>query len=327
MDITLLEKFFSGKATRQEREEVLAFFKKEQLDYTSEKALQAWWQQYLIDHQDENVESRVLTNIHQRIDRLDSGKKRLNPFFKIAAVIVLVFSISFVVYEYANNTVETPQIASLEMISKETPPGAKRQFMLPDGSLVFLNAGSRITYPPMFSADIRSVSLIGEAYFEVVRDTLKPFIVNCQQVETRVLGTSFNLSGYDNQQVQVALTSGKVQVEVDQNKSLILQPGEQLVYDQNQQTVQVEAFDTFLVTGWKDGVLIFDESSLSEIIDRLKLWYGVDIQLQGISNPANYQWDYSGQFHDESLENVLRGISYIKNFEFEIDDKSVTLKF
>jgi len=327
MNIKLLEKYFAGKATSAEKEKVLKFFEQENLNATNEQTMHEWWQQYLTENEDKKVELKVLQHIHQQMEIEKVNKRRVTPWLKIAAMLVVFFSVALVIYNLSKDNSGEKNVASIETITKQTPLGAKLQVTLPDGSLVFLNAGSKISYPAQFTGNQRLLSLEGEAYFEVVHDSLRPFVVDCRQVSTLVLGTSFNLSGYEEKPIVVSLTSGKVQVDFDQSDLVILQPGEELTYHQDTYQIKVNEFDPYLVTGWKDGILIFDENNLSEIIRKLERWYGVQISLGGINNPNQLQWNYSGEFDNENLVNVLSGIAYVKGFDYEIDGKQVILKF
>ena len=105
----------------------------------------------------------------------------------------------------------------------------------------------------------------------------------------------------------------------------ILKPGEQICYNEMNQSASVMPFDVIKTIAWKDGILIFNDSDLNDIIKKLQRWYGVEIRVNGLEDIKDVKWKYSGEFDNESLDNVLGGISYVKGFDFKIEGKKVYL--
>lgn len=211
-------------------------------------------------------------------------------------------------------------------IQKENAVG-RQTVLLPDGSSVVLNAKSKLVFPAEFSNDVREVILSGEAFFEVVKDTTKPFIVEANGLKTHVLGTSFNIKAYPNaSNSTVALVSGKVWVETNTGKeqSMVLLPGEAADFDLEKDEIIKDQFNYMEEIAWKDGTLYLSNTPLLEVFDRLELWYGVAFQYSSLPQKAK---SVSGSFKNESLANVLQSISYTVNFDYIIENENVLVKF
>ena len=322
MNADLIQKYFNGQATDQEKEEVLSFFKGKKLDSEHEEILRDWWNKYHPQDTYPKQAGEVLGRINTYIQTSERRAVRPLRWFKAAMAVALVFSMTFVIYHYRPLEKEPPIV---HQVIKTTPLGTKQQIRLPDGSLIHLNSGSSIEYPKLFGRDLRKVILKGEAFFEIEKERQRPFVVECRGLKTTVLGTSFNISGYESEVVKVSLTSGTVKVDDqrDSTKSIYLTPGEQVICNIKHNSARIEMFDLHKVTSWRSGILIFDENDLSEIVQILTRWYAVDIQLSGVTDINQVKWKYSGEFDNESLENVLHGMSYVKEFDFIIKGKKV----
>ena len=160
------------------------------------------------------------------------------------------------------------------------PRGGEYVLTLADGTLVCLNAGSKLRFPVQFNGDTRRVELEGEGYFQVVRDEKKPFVVGASGVDITVLGTEFNVSNYpENMDVQTTLVEGCVKINVEQDKeSYILQPGEQAVFNKTSGELHVSAVDVSYAIAWKEGRLRFRDRPLKEMMDFISGWYDVEVE-------------------------------------------------
>ena len=249
------------------------------------------------------------------------------PFFarysavKIAASVLLLFTLTYLIYQYQHQENEVPEPRQIAYSTKTTQRGEKLSFVLPDGSVVKLNAESQLRYASSFENQ-RTVYLRGEAYLEVERDTLKPFKVITDQITTEVLGTSFNVKfAPQDSSVQVAVTSGKVGVSAGQpQEQYYLEPTELLRYEQG--VFSKSHFDEELLIGWKDGIIAFENADLAEISQRLSSWYDVDFEIEG---QAGVPRKFSGKFKNRNLRHVLEGIGYSSNFTFTIQKNKVTI--
>jgi hypothetical protein len=178
------------------------------------------------------------------------------------------------------NTVETGRKGTPELNQLFIPYGKTSEIVLPDGTRVFLNAGSRLIYPEFFNDKNREVFLVGEAFFEVKKDEAHPFIVQTNDIRLKVLGTKFNVSAYaSDNSVETVLTEGKVSVEpIDAgvfSKSTILVPNQMASFNRSTKQFSLKMVDTDYYTLWKEGILKFESTDLSRIIKRLERYYNV----------------------------------------------------
>ena len=187
--------------------------------------------------------------------------------------------------------------------------GTRSALKLADGSKVWLNSGSSLTYPDKFINHKRIVKLVGEAYFEVQSDVSRPFIVETKSVSVTATGTKFNVDAYNQgNKIKVSLASGKVSVKKfgeETNASIIatLTPNQNLVYDLETDQKVIENEDVYKYIAWKDGKLIFRNESLSQIAYKISQLYNVDIELQG-KNLDEYK--FRATFQEESLGEILK---------------------
>ena len=191
---------------------------------------------------------------------------------------------------------------------------------------MWLNSGSSITYYSDFNEKIRLIHLEGQAYFDVFQDKTKPFIVKCRGLRIEALGTSFDVNGYINSPIQVSLVSGSVQLSMaphTASENMILNPGEYSVIDFNNKFIEKGTFNPYEVLAWKEGRLIFENTTIAEIIPKLELWYGVKI-INKLS--MNLYKPYTSTFEKENLDNILMNMGGVLQFEYEIKGNDVTIK-
>lgn len=196
-------------------------------------------------------------------------------FLKYAAVLFLGIFVgirSYIVFHEQEITEYVNQI--------EVPIGERASLRLSDGTLVWLNSGSRLEYPTHFATDNRQVRLEGEAYFEVQRDESLPFIVQTNTVDVKVLGTKFNVSSYAKEETKVTLKEGKVQVDCDAGKeSYILHPNEQIVYSEGKGAELLQV-DANRISSWTTGDLSFVNEPLEHIVKVLERRFNVQIVIE-----------------------------------------------
>ena len=249
-----------------------------------------------------------------------------NQFYKMVAILAVAFMLAF-----SLQYVSKPKVTLLSEIPVEyqehiVPPGVKSNLTLRDGSKVVLNSGSSLRYVKNFESHQREVELIGEAFFEVIKDPNRPFIVRTGQVSTQVLGTSFNVKAFENEVLEVSLLTGLVQVSVDLEvpQSISLVPGEAIRFKSENQKIQKGGFDKDRVLAWTQKTIVFEQTQMAEIKRVLENWYGVEIQF--LNRPAR-DLEISARFNDQTLKEVLEGLSYSARFDYEIENEKVFLKF
>lgn len=168
-----------------------------------------------------------------------------------------------------------------EMKTISTPRGKDYELVLSDGTVVLLNADSKITFPTRFTGNKRTVKLVGEAYFKVSKNKHRPFIVETGNLYTKVLGTEFNLKAYPHSDVNVTLIKGSVAVNAE-GKEVMLKPGENAEYSENKD-IEVTTVDTEGYIQWKDGYFYFDNVPLIDVVRDLGRWYNVNIEIRNNS--------------------------------------------
>jgi ferric-dicitrate binding protein FerR (iron transport regulator) len=156
--------------------------------------------------------------------------------------------------------------------------GEEYKVILADGSSVWLNSESELKYPVAFVGDKREVFVKGEAYFDVAHNKEKTFIVHAGDVQTKVLGTEFNVMAYNTEEnIEVTLVEGKVNVAAGESNTNIL-PGKQVAVEKSTLALTEKSVDTRLYSSWKDGIIYFDEMSLEKLTEKLSRWYNIDFE-------------------------------------------------
>ncbi|EPR67038.1 FecR family protein [Cyclobacterium qasimii] len=250
----------------------------------------------------------------------------LGQMNRVAAILLLTLVMAGLFEPIINlkvNSLAKEELEEASTVLKCTGPGEKLQLTLGDGTKIWLNSSSQVEFPRKFSNVERSIHLIGEAYFEVKRDSLRPFKVNTDGLTTTVLGTSFNINTKAPGKIKVSLVSGKVEVSSSKTQTPLL-PGEMLDYDGSNGTHTIQVFDPAKVLAWKEGILQFHKATLPQVKASLEEWYGANIKLQNANGVA---WEFSGTYPQQTLEEVLESMSYIKGFDYRIKGKEAIIKF
>lgn len=206
-----------------------------------------------------------------------------------------------------------------------TPVGGEYSLVLSDGTKVFLNADSELKYPVEFSDGKRIVDLKGEAYFEVHKDSLRPFIVRTNGAEVIVLGTSFNVNTYgDDGQIYTTLVNGSVRVSSMKNKQEeILKPGMQSVMNVQSGLLTVRKVDVEPYVAWREGRFVFRAMTLDLIMRQLQRWYDFEVFYQ---NSELKDYEFRGVIkRDMDLDKVLSVIKATTNVDFEVKGKVITI--
>ena len=211
------------------------------------------------------------------------------------------------------------QSAEVKYNTLIVPRGGEFSLELADGPRVWLNAESRLRYPVAFTGKERKVEMEGEVYFEVAKNKEKPFIVTVNGVDIRVLGTSFNVSAYQ-EEVVTTLVEGKVQLKKG-NEQVILSPNQQAIWSDDEFRVkQVDARNYVL---WKEGIFYFEDVDLETILDDMARWYNVNVFYM---NPALKEMKFSVEIRRYGdINEILRRIGQTKRVKFEIKDRTINV--
>ncbi len=257
-------------------------------------------------------------------------------------------AIGFILYYPSEKeTKKINHVPALNTVS--TKSGSKSKVQLPDGTQVWLNADSKITYDENFMGNVREVQLSGEAYFDVVKNKTHPFIIHTHSIDLKVLGTAFNVRSYDNEKnTETSLLRGSVEITLRNNpdKKIILSPNEKLMVQNDDfslinnkpaestlkekdpmmilSKVHFKKEDSLPVeTLWLKNKLAFDGESLEDVASKIERWYDVKVNILD-EKLKNSQ--YSAVFEDESLQQVMEALRLTGNFKYTINKKEVTIK-
>lgn len=278
---------------------------------------------------DEIEQNVVPLNSGSMLKRYESQHKegfRITQIYRVVAILIVAFGISMVTNLIYPTPKQVEEVSLLVYEEHTTPPGVKSTLTLHDGSKVILNSGSTLKYVKNFEPDKRILYLTGEAFFEVMKDSVRPFSVITGNVITTALGTSFNISAYNNEDQKISLLTGEVAIDVTMksSKSVLLEKGEGLKINLESEKVVKGPFDIDQELGWTQKKIIFEKVKLTEAIRVIENWYGVKFIFQNKPNPSLL---LSGIFQDETLENVIGGLSYTARFNYEIKEDVVFIKF
>ena len=205
------------------------------------------------------------------------------------------------------------------------PVGAEYRVLLPDGTKVHLNADSEFRFPEMFAGENREVYLKGEGYFEVAKDSAKRFIVHALSMDATVLGTSFNIKAYSEQnEITATLEEGRLQVDCEHGQRFDLPAGHQVVFSKLTGNAEKKSVTTMYYTSWREGFYCFNGETLENVMDVLAKWYGLDVFYMDEALKKN---KFSGRLkrYDDFLY-LLDKFEETGNVEFIIKDKVITIK-
>lgn len=322
-NIDILRKYCDNRYIGENPETVLRWFKEPGKDIIRRITLNSIWSESVnrdfSESQTSYDEDHMLDNIHHRINRLEADKPGIRRgvkrdrnffyfFYRVAAVLFIPLLATTLLYLNQKAKFITPDV-ELKYTELHAPPFARVSFYLADSTKVWLNNGSRLKYPVDFCGQEREVFLQGEAYFDVRKDPYHPFIVETGDISIQVLGTRFNISNYEEDHAIITtLEQGKVGIRMSgpgKHNQLIheLAPSQQSVFHKKSRKVQAWTVNTAKYTSWKEGKLFLMDDPLSQVKKKLERWYNVDIVIE---DPALLEYRYTGTFHQEPLEKVLK---------------------
>ena len=316
----LIEKYFDGNITDAEIKELSDWIK-------NDRHLQNWWEEEF-SKSDAGINPVLRDKLFARIKEQTQGKEetqgketprtiRMNPW-KWAAAIVLPICIAFFTYYLVDSsqTVGAPFIVKADK-------GDKATIELPDGTNVVLNSASQLSYLNNFGENVRRVQLNGEAYFKVAHDEKRAFIVQVGDLEVKVLGTSFNVSAYeDAKDVTVVLLEGKVGVYA-QKISHIMKPGDKIEYNKATHKITATQVHPSDYIEWTKGNIYFEKESLENIMKTLSRIYDVEIRFDSNKLPNE---SFTGTIPGGGIQNALNILMLTSPFYYEMDGSVIVLK-
>lgn len=346
----LLDKYLNNSCSESEMQELLSILKRADNEPEVKRLLSETWEQ--LSDSEISVEGHSLQDRGQWFEEIYSEAQiRENPlatidlqraipkktgllsyhhkysqWIKVAAILLFSVLLSLAYYTVSH---EEPE-HSIFYTEKVAEPGEKVRFILSDGTQVHLNSRSRLEYPTAFEGPTREVWLEGEAYFDVAHDEFHPFMVHTEEITTQVLGTSFDVRSYpEDDEALVAVAEGKVAVHksgvptLENNDRVILEANQWTNYGSGEQTFTMQIGDISTMIAWNEGVLVYENEELEEVADQLERWYGVEIHF---TDDEIKDCVIQGEHKKETLENVLETIIYaFVDMEYQMDGRQVTL--
>ena len=298
----LLPRYCEGLATEEERLQVEAWMDESEENRRMAKQVHALYLATDTLHVMKKVDTeKALSRVKSRM----TGKKKTMWWEwaqRAAAVLFIPLLVTLIVQHWGNDEQELAQ-----MMEIKTNPGMTTSLTLPDGTLVFLNSESTLSYPSRFDGDTRNVNLQGEAYFEVAKNPEKKFIVSTpHRSQIEVLGTHFNVEAYEKEnRVSATLVEGKIGFIYkcdNASKKVLMAPGQKLVYDSKDSKVQLYATSGESEIAWKEGKIIFRDTPFEEGLRMLEKRYNVEFIIKNNRLKGD---SFTGAFTNQRLERIL----------------------
>jgi len=332
----LFSKKLSGEASDSERKELESLIiEHPEWQYAIQNLEDLWQHQSAKDNTQE--EDAYMLHLH-RMNELDipfgdtvnmpTIKNRSKTWYWVAAAVLAVTIGLFSFRSLFNNKKAAP---ADEINEVSTRQGSKSKVQLPDGTVVWLNAGSKLTYTKEYGQQSREVNLIGEGYFDVIKNKEKPFVIHTSNINIKVLGTVFNVKAYpEDKQTETSLIRGSIEVTIKNrpNNKIILSPNEKLVVE-NEFFIKKEAEkndskyeqpvisinklklspvdSTVAEIQWIDNKLVFDDEAFADLAVRMERWYDVDIKIDS-KDPQLLQKRITGNFEKETIDQAIEAL-------------------
>jgi len=315
----IYKKFLYGTVSKEEFLEMRHELNKSDLPELKNLLVEAWNEdmnsEVMAEKDKEDIRSKL--NFYVEYDKKRLFRKRLA---QIAAVVIpFVFVLSAVLYIFQ----PAPKVEKDFVVTVKQ--GNRAQVTLPDQSKVWMNSNSKLIYRNGKN-NTRELKLIGEAFFKVVKDKNRPFIVSANNLQVEVLGTSFNVNARQGSDIiETSLVEGSIKLMGSElSQDYLLKPNEKAIYSNALKSLKIEATDNEVETAWKDNKLQFRSERFSEVIKRLEEWYGVKIisKCPGIENDL-----MSGAFKNESLETVLETIAIQYKIQYNNQGDTVVVLY
>ncbi len=319
----LIGRQLAGEATPEELDEIDVWLRSHPDHAWLYQSIGAYWQNN--KKIPESDASRAWYALSRKIHQVAPAEEKVNSakkysfyrFYRIAAAVALCLLAAWLLFQYG-----AQRLLNLTATIEENARGIRSELMLPDGSQVWLNADSKLTYHQNFGETSRTVYLTGEAFFEVVKNPAIPFIIDLGAHQIQVLGTSFNVKSYaDDKIVETSVVTGKVKFikhgahsEKDDSVYFIT-PNHKLAFFKDSGQVEKVAVDSREDRAWIEGKLVFKNEPWSQIAKTLERTYNVTI---GFEDPSIKNCRLTATFQEENIEEVLQLIAMTGDFSYEI---------
>ncbi|MBD3591951.1 FecR family protein [Bacteroides sp. GM023] len=320
--ILLLEKFFKKKASAEEIRILVEWIRRPGIRDEFNLLCEQMWKDAAVEI-DKTVEEDMWNHLQRNLDGagvLSPKKARWQPvIYKVAATILLPVCLALATYLFVGNINKVSQDPFMVAVDY----GQKANITLPDGTKVWLNSATHLSYDAEYNKEERKIYLDGEAYFEVAKNKEKRFVVCCNDLEIEALGTTFDVKGYsDDLSVTTLLAEGSVRVS-NQTSATLLKPGEKVEYHKGNRTFTKSVIpDIREIDFWRKNMLIFNSASLADIATTLERMYGVKVVFDSekLKNVP-----FSGTIRNSSLHNVFYIISLTYPLTYKLEGDTVRI--
>lgn len=314
-----IEKVLAGLATPEEAREVAKWFATDEGSAYISNNFDAEINSIPLEDADLLIDHSVPSEkMFQKINARIRSKLIRRWTFRAAAVLLpLVLILGL--YLHLNTRVDI--FGAGEYAEIYVPKGERMQMIFQDGTKVYINSDSYMRYPRKFGISERTVELKGEAYFVVAKNKNRPFVVNLNGPSIRVLGTSFNVEAYpENDDIKVNLDEGRINLKLLSDVEVPVSPGECVVYNKNTKSYRVNRnTDTGASSVWKSNVISFKDTPLDEVFSRLSRWYNVDFEVED-DIPSDLHITLVSRH--TLIEKVLEDLAKISPLSFRYDEQS-----
>ena len=331
-EIETLRRYLSEQVSKEDDEMVEALLQNGEDNRELKQMLEKEWLELSkVSHEQTSVLERIYAHIFLKINetQMQSQKtffKQVISFYAKAAAIlfipILLASLAgfyFLSHKTPLNVAEDIRVEQEFFTNTVVAPlGSRVSFILPDSTVGMLNSGSKLTYSIPFNNN-RSISLEGEAWFDVKYDQNHPFVITAGNSSVKVLGTSFNINAYPVEDyIEVVLSEGKVEFKgnINDTTTVTIYPSERLTYKNG--NTNKDIIDPLKYCGWIDGKLMFRGDPMTEVARRLERWYNIKVN---IANKELEQYSFRGTFIDDSLEEVLKLLAMTSPISYRISPR------
>ena len=311
-------------ATHEQKQELLSLFHQSDIEFILKENLLTDLQQISASTKNKQFFDAIFENLWNRRKieiRTRNFSTRLSiRFARWAAILILGLLLG---YYFDTFKKESSPI----FYTSVTPKGSVSEMILPDGTQIFLNSGSKIKYSVEGVKHMREIFLVGEAWFQVAKMKEKPFLVHTSMYDVLVTGTSFNVKAYpDEKDVTTTLEEGHISVKSSAHLALAediqLEPGEQLIYNTETKNIQVQEVNTKWYTSWKDNKLVFVNMSLKDLTVLLERKYGIEIE---VGDQSILDYHYDGTIKDETVLEVLEILKRTLPIQYQIVNQKIVI--
>lgn len=320
----IIREGISNGATQEQKQEYLSLFHQSELEFELKKQLF----ENLNQAEDQDINAYFYDALFEKIwekRRIEIQQPDLKDsiWFRLLQIAALLAVGLFIGYFINSSLTSSAPVYYTSL----APKGSVSEMYLPDGSHIFLNAGSEIKYSVEGANGMREVFLTGEAWFQVAKMKRKPFLVHTPFYDVQVTGTSFDVKAYNSdKEVITTLEEGSVHVKSFENPKLkeekVLKPGEQLIYNKELKNIQINEVNPKWYTSWKENKLMFVNMSLKDLRILLERKYGVDIE---ISDKSILNYHYDGTIKNESILEVLEILRETLPIQYKIVGQKIVI--